>query len=94
MSSQLDSVKDYLRIEDNDEDIQILSLIQAAKIYLENAGVQERKNDELYNLVIKMLVSSMYENKSSGNPSFCLSLQSLITQLSYSGGNSENENKS
>lgn len=94
MSSQLDIIKDYLRIEDNYDDVQILSLIQASKVYLENAGVPERKDDELYNLVLKMLVSSMYENKSSGNPSFCLSLQSLITQLSCSRGVSENENKS
>ena len=86
MSSQLEGVKDYLRLQDNDEDVQVLSLIKAAKLYLENAGVPEREDDELYNLVIKMLVSSMYENKSSGNPSFCLSLQSLITQLSCSGG--------
>lgn len=92
MKSNLDSVKDYLRIEDNDEDVQILSLIQASKLYLKNAGVPEREDDELYNLVIKMLVSSMYENKSSGNPSFCLSLQSLITQLTCSGG-SKDENK-
>lgn len=91
MSSQLEGVKDYLRLQDNDEDVQILALIQAAKLYLENAGVPEREDDELYNLVIKMLVSSMYENKSSGNPSFCLSLQSLITQLSCSGGSKDED---
>lgn len=93
MINQLDSVKDYLRIQDDEEDAQVYSLILAAKNYLKNAGVEERENDELYNLVIKMIVSSMYENRSSGNPSFCLSLQSLIIQLACSGDKS-NENKS
>lgn len=49
--------------------------------------------NEEYKLVIKLMVSQFYENRLGGNsdknPSYCLSLQSMITQLAFSGGNNE-----
>lgn len=91
----LDEVKEYLNIElnDTDKDKLIDSLISAAKMFLSNAGAKcEIDNDE-YKLVLKMVVSQMYESRVDGNndknPSYCLSLHSLITQLAASGGSNE-----
>ncbi|UBK76255.1 head-tail connector protein [Clostridium perfringens] len=90
----LDDVKDFLNVEDNDEDKLIYSLIKAAEAYLANAGVTNpvnNENIELYNIAIKMVVGSMYENNKSEKPSYCLSIQSIITQLACSGGTNENK---
>ncbi|EOU1904105.1 head-tail connector protein [Clostridium perfringens] len=92
----LDEVKDFLNVEDNDEDMLISSLIKAAEAYLANAGATKpvnNENIELYNIAIKMVVGSMYENNKSEKPSYCLSIQSIITQLACSGGAHENKPK-
>ncbi len=82
-----------MNIEDNEDDILISSLIAASKVYLKNAGVKEDLSNEGYRLVIKLMTAQHYENRiennSGKNPSYCLSLQSLITQLAYSGGSNE-----
>lgn len=83
----LNEAKEYLNIDiDNKEEDSLLSsLILSAKEYLKNAGVKVGEENELYKLVLKMVVSQLYESRIDGNndknPSFCLSLQSLITQL-------------
>ncbi|MGL4742278.1 MAG: head-tail connector protein [Sarcina sp.] len=83
----LNEVKEYLNIElEHDLDDNLLkSLIEAGKIYLSNAGVKVVEENEQYKLVLKMIVSQMYESRIDGNtdknPSYCLSLQSLIIQL-------------
>ena len=90
----LDDVKDFLNVDGNDEDKLIYSLIKAAEAYLANDGVTKpvnNENIELYNIAIKMVVGSMYENNKSEKPSYCLSIQSIITQLACSGGTNENK---
>ncbi|MDU4696397.1 MAG: head-tail connector protein [Paenibacillus sp.] len=59
----LQRVKDYLRIDYEDDDLMIMGFISAAKEYLSNAGVPERSQSELYNIVILMLVALFYENR-------------------------------
>lgn len=88
----LAEVKEYLNIDkDNlEEDNLLSSLILASKEYLKNAGVKVGEENELYKLVLKMVVAQTYESRVDGNndksKSFCLSLNSLITQLSALGG--------
>lgn len=86
----LEEVKDYLRIDHDEEDLQILSLISASECYLSNSGVKKDYENELYVLAVKLITSQMYENRLGGSldksPSYCLSVQSIIAQLAYSGG--------
>lgn len=60
---ELQRVKDYLRVDYDDDDMLIAGFIAAAKEYLSNAGVPERPDSELYNIVILMLVALFYENR-------------------------------
>lgn len=60
----LEDVKGYLRVDFADEDALIGGFILGAKRYLRNAGVKDSlNNDELYQVVVKMLVSLFYENR-------------------------------
>ncbi|MNP59274.1 Phage gp6-like head-tail connector protein [compost metagenome] len=61
----IQKVKDYLRVDYDDDDLLIVGFMAAAKEYLLNAGVPERENSELYNMVILMLVALFYENRES-----------------------------
>ena len=84
----LEKIKEYLKIDGNDEDITIQTLITSAELYLKNAGVIEDYQNELYDLAIKMLVLHWYENRESvlvGSISKKLefSLSNIITQLTY-----------
>lgn len=85
----LELSKEYLRI-DGDHDDQLLGLlIDSAKEYLTNAGVNEReegKEEDLYKLAITMLVTNWYENRVQEQDQrtqsvMKLGLQSIILQL-------------
>ena len=80
----LEEIKEYMKIDSNDEDILITSLIEAANNYLLNAGVKNFDNS-LYNLAIKMLVLHWYENREVvGNAGkLAFTLDNIITQLQY-----------
>lgn len=89
---QLDELKEYLRIDGEDEDTTLSSLLFAAKSYIKNGtGLTEDmivKNEikELYNLCIKLLVSHWYENRAieTTGPNFhklSYSLDSILLQL-------------
>lgn len=89
MSLELDEIKAYLRIDEDEDDTMLSSFLDAAKKYLENAGVKEDSNNSLYKLVVSMLVCNLYENRnipdtdrSTNTQAF--SLKSLITQLKCS----------
>lgn len=89
----LEHVKEYLRIDgDHDDDIVGL-LIDSAKEYMKNAGVEEQVNP-LYKLAITMLVTHWYENRlqtPEGRTSdvLKLGLQSIILQLKVGDGRAE-----
>lgn len=79
----LEYVKNYSKLED-DEDIDLLSsFILASKEYLTNAGVDIDEENELHKLAIAMLTSQRYEDrlgKSTINNNFIIN--SLIAQIS------------
>lgn len=84
----LEKIKEYLKIDSNDEDITVQALITSAELYLKNAGVLEDYQNELYGLAIKMLVLHWYENREIvGNAKkMAFSLDNIITQLQYCYG--------
>ncbi len=79
-----EQVELYARIDNEEEESLITSLIEVAKIYLSNAGVTKTSGD-LYELAIKMLVTHWYENREiiGKSDKFPYSLDSIITQLKY-----------
>ncbi|TDQ39233.1 head-tail connector protein [Aureibacillus halotolerans] len=83
----LDDVKSYLKVEWEDEDVLLSSLITAADQYVQNA-VGVIANDELYKLAIKFLVAHWFENrevvgKVNNMPH---ALDAVLTQLQYCRG--------
>lgn len=84
----LEKIKEYLKIDGNDEDITIQTLITSAELYLKNAGVIEDYQNELYDLAIKMLVLHWYENREiiGNSKKMAFSLDNIITQLQYCYG--------
>lgn len=82
----INTVKQYLKIDDDADDLLIEGLINAAKTFMSNAGVIENTQNELYKLCINLLVCHWYENREiTGNANkLAFSLESIITQLKYS----------
>jgi len=77
-------MKNYLRIDFDDDDSIIQAMMIAAETYLHNAGVRKQRGNELYNVVVMMLTSLFYENRAPVDaiPS---TLNNLIIQLAVSG---------
>ena len=84
----LEKIKEYLKIDSNDEDTTVQTLITSAELYLKNAGVIEDYQNELYDLAIKMLVLHWYENREivGNSKKMAFSLDNIITQLQYCYG--------
>ena len=80
----LEEIKNYMRIDEDYDDNLINSLIEAANLYMLNAGVKNTEND-LYKLAIKMLVLHWYENREviGEAKKLAFSLDNIITQLQY-----------
>lgn len=83
----LAELKLYLRVENDEDDLFIQALQQAAIEYLKNAGVDQSDN-ALYVLAVQLLVAHWYENRQAviiGQVSKQLeySLQAILTQLMY-----------
>lgn len=83
--SMMTEIKNYLRIDEDYDDVLIETLIKSAEIYLENAGVKVSYNIELYALAIKMLVLHWYENRTviGKDENIGFGLESIISQLKY-----------
>ncbi|MEC0107265.1 head-tail connector protein [Paenibacillus taichungensis] len=62
MELELAKVKEYLRVDFDDDDALIIGFIIAAKEYMRNGGVKSEEG-ELYRVVVMMLVSLFYENR-------------------------------
>ena len=63
----LDEVKQYIRIDFDDDDSLIQELINTAQIFIDSMVGAEYKKDEklvrIANLLVKKLVNDMYENR-------------------------------
>lgn len=85
MTISLESVKHYCRIDGDEEDDLLLSLIDAAKAYLESAGVSEPEEDDpRYLLAVKAMVLHFYDYRGlteSTAPSAIPGMQNMVTQL-------------
>ncbi|MCR9040950.1 head-tail connector protein [Bacillus sp. L381] len=83
MAVNLEDMKGYLRVDGDEEDNLISSLISAAEKHLQESGVKDTEND-LYSLAVKMLVTEWYENRGAtdeANKKLSYSLQSIILLL-------------
>ncbi|MDD3420623.1 MAG: head-tail connector protein [Candidatus Gastranaerophilales bacterium] len=66
LSLELTSVKDYLRIDNDDEDVLIGGLISTVKqLIKEQTGVEYSASDETYNMCGLIYVSHLYENRAA-----------------------------
>ena len=86
--TDLISLKQFMRIDGNDEDALILSLGTAAKLYLCNAGIEApRENPELYNLAFWSLTLHYYDHRDSvGNEAAIpAGLRPVLNQLKLNG---------
>lgn len=79
---ELSEVKEYLRIDGNEDDVLISLLMEAAKEYLCNAGVTEQ-GSALYKVAVMLYVTLQYENRDPGQKieKFNTAFQSIILQL-------------
>ena len=79
---ELSEVKEYLRIDGNDDDALIGLLIKAAIEFLSNAGVPEQES-ALYKVAVMLYVTLQYENRDPGQKieKFNAVFQSIILQL-------------
>lgn len=85
MTIDLDDVKTYCRIDGTEEDALILSFIDAAKGYLDGAGVPEPEADNpRYLLCVKAMVLEFYDHRGmteSVTPSAIPGLANMVVQL-------------
>jgi len=87
---ELSEAKEFLRVDFDDDDGVINSLITSSDQYLQGAGCNEKVNPELYQQAQKLLISNWYENRVpiTVGPNYHLidfSLQSIILQLKATG---------
>lgn len=88
---KLEEAKEYLRVDGNEEDMLILSLITAAERYIQNATSKDvHLDDELAKLAARILISHWYENREAIGKAeqLAFSLQTMLVQLQYCGGDS------
>lgn len=60
---QLEELKQYLRIDSDDEDVTLLILQLEAEEYLLGAGISKDYTKNRYKLAIMLLVADGYENR-------------------------------
>lgn len=76
-------IKLYLRVDQDEEDSFILSLQKSAENYLYNAGCIKNYDNELYKHAIRILIAHWYDNRGLIGPGNIIkySLESIIYQL-------------
>ena len=77
-------LRGYLRADEDDEVIE--AYLAAAREYAHNAGIPERRNSRLYDLLVYMLACHWYDNRGvqvigSGVESLSKSVDALVLQL-------------
>lgn len=83
-TAKLEACKRYMRVDGDDEDEVILSLMSAARAYLERAGITpERSPAAQYDLALWGLTLHYYDHRDAvGNEAaFPIGLRPVITQL-------------
>lgn len=93
----LEDVKNYLRIDSEDDDIYLSELLEVSLIYIDSMVGENYKTDEkaikLATLLQKKLISDMYENRGieiPNNTKKDIIVTSILDKLSlYVGDNYE-----
>lgn len=82
MNLTLEELKNYLRIDESEDDGLLTLLVSSAKEYLASAGVPESDKNQ-YKLAVMLLVAMNYENRdpSTKIDTLNFALQSIIHQL-------------
>ena len=83
-------VKEYLRIDNDDEDLVIDSLIKAAEEYITTASgidLTQESVPELAKMAVKLLTTHWYENREAVGQAdgVKFSLESILFQLKWCG---------
>lgn len=82
----LSEVKEFLRIDFDDDDSLINTLIISAKTYIFNAtGKEFDQFNELHKLCLMILITHWYENREAVGKAekLSFSLSSILTQIEY-----------
>ncbi len=85
----LEETKAFLKVDYDDEDENIQSLIQGVELYLKNAtGKEYSSSNPLAKLFCKVLVSDWYDNRgfmedSKMSSKVRYTINSILTQLTY-----------
>jgi len=76
----IDDVKEYCRAEDD-----VQAFIDAAELYLTNAGITANETSALYCLAVKMLVLHWYDNREpvGKTDKIAYGLADVISSLKY-----------
>ncbi len=81
----VNELKSYLKVTDNEENDLIEGLQKAAEEFLANEGVQVSYDRKLYSLAVKLLVAHWYDNRmvQSDKPytNLSYSLDAIVLQL-------------
>ncbi|WP_096199510.1 head-tail connector protein [Bacillus sp. FJAT-45350] len=83
-----EEIKQFLRIDGEEDNNLVTSLIVAAEVYIKNATRPDVDTTlELYKTAVKLLVSNWYENREPIGKATTLafSLESILIQLSHCG---------
>lgn len=93
----IEEIKHYMRVDGNDDDAFIASLIEAAKLYITNAtGVTVDKANPLHKLAVSILCLHWYENRlandAEGSPPMNFSVESIMNQIALTSVNSGGQN--
>ena len=88
---ELEELKIYLKLDDNEEDDFVQTLLISAEEYLTNAGITKDYTKELYKLAIKILVAHWFENRAvetvgKNVTKIAFSLEVILVQLKYTQG--------
>ena len=84
----IEDVKNYLRIDYNEDDNLLQSLMVAAENYLNDAicnleeGLKEEKFKERAKILMYVIIQDWYDNRESGeSKDFNYTIRSIMTQL-------------
>jgi uncharacterized phage protein (predicted DNA packaging) len=96
---ELTDIKEYLRVDHNDEDVLLMSLLAAAESYIKQQTGKTKvvvneveaaiSTDELYKLCVKLMVAHWYENRAVQSPTnltnLDYSVQALVNHITLCG---------
>jgi len=94
---ELDEIKMYLRVDGDDEDTLITSLLKFSKEEIENstgATFEKYGEKETYKMAQRVIVTDRYENRSSGDVEFkvnniysclCTKLKAMVEEDELNG---------